>query len=252
MHVLTPLDLAAAAWFLCAWFGFNILIDISPLRKRTLSNSMDDYRRGWMMTMCTRDVRIMDTAVMSGLQNGTAFFASTSLLAIGGAFALLDATERIVQVAGDLSIPVADSRALWEIKVLGLMSIFAYGFFKFGWAYRLFNYASIIMGAVPDNGKASADTIREMAKQAGELNVLAGRHFNRGQRAFFFSIGFLGWFAGPHVFAATTLAVLVVLLRRQFASKARLAVLSGQYPNFASEDRSGEYTATGSSNPFTR
>lgn len=251
MQVLSQLDLAAAAWFLVAWFGFNLLVDISPLRKKTLSSAMDDYRRGWMLSMCSRDVRIMDTSIMGGLQQGTAFFASTSLLAIGGGFALLDATDRILQVAGDLSIPVADSRALWEIKVLGLMLIFAYGFFKFGWAYRLFNYASIIMGAVPEKSRASRETIEKMASQAAELNVLAGRHFNRGQRAFFFSIGFLGWFAGPYVFAATTLAVLLVLIRRQFASRARSAVFSGQYPTAASADISGEYTDTGSSNPFT-
>ncbi|MEM5582518.1 DUF599 family protein [Roseibium sp. AS2] len=251
MQALSLLDLAAAAWFLVAWFGFNFVVDVSPLRKKTLSFAMDNYRRGWMSSMCVREVRIMDTAIMSGLQQGTAFFASASLLAIGGGFALLDATERILQVAGDLSIPVADNRALWEIKVLGLMLVFAYGFFKFGWAYRLFNYASIIMGAVPEKGWASDDQIRKMAAQAGELNVLAGRHFNRGQRALFFSIGFLGWFAGPYVFSAATLSVLVVLLRRQFASKARSAVLSGQYPISEAPLKSGEYTATGSSNPFT-
>ncbi|WP_082837151.1 DUF599 domain-containing protein [Labrenzia sp. OB1] len=251
MHPLTQLDLAAVAWFLFAWLGFNFLIDISPLRSKTLSCTMDQYRIDWMKAMCTREVRIMDTSIMAGLQQGTAFFASTALLAIGGGFALLDATERILQVAGDLSIPVADSRALWEIKVLGLMTIFAYGFFKFGWAYRLFNYSSIVMGAVPERGRASEETIHAMAKQAGELNVLAGRHFNRGQRSLFFAIAFLGWFAGPYVFAGATLAVLVVLLRRQFASRARSAVLSGQYPVFTPADKSGEYTATGSSNPFT-
>ena len=79
-----------------------------------------------------------------------------------------------------------------------------------------------------------------MARKAAELNVLAGRHFNRGQRALFFAIGFLGWFAGPYVFAACTLAVLLVLLRRQFASRARAAVLSGQYPSLLSSDKSGE------------
>ncbi|MCX2722452.1 DUF599 domain-containing protein [Roseibium salinum] len=240
MHALSQLDLAAAAWFLVAWFGFNLLIDVSPLRKKTLSSAMDRYRHGWMVAMCTREVRIMDTAIMSGLQQGTAFFASTALLAIGGCFALLDATERIVQVAGDLSIPVAQSRALWEIKVLGLMTIFAYAFFKFGWAYRLFNYSSIIMGAVPEWETSSGGDIRKMALQAGELNVLAGRHFNRGQRAFFFAIGFLGWFAGPYVFAGTTLAVLVVLVRRQFSSRARKVVLSGQYPISGPAVRSGE------------
>jgi len=240
MHALSSLDLAAAAWFLVAWFGFNVLVDLSPLRKKTLSSAMDGYRRNWMIAMCERDVRIMDTAIMSGLQQGTAFFASTSLLAIGGCFALLDATERILQIAGDLSIPVADSRALWEIKVLGLTLIFAYGFFKFGWAYRLFNYSSIVMGAVPQKEQADDEAILKMAAQAGELNVLAGRHFNRGQRALFFSIGFLGWFAGPYVFATTTLAVLLVLVRRQFTSRARAAVLLGQYPSSGLPDRSGE------------
>jgi uncharacterized membrane protein len=251
MHALSHLDLAAAAWFLFAWFGFNILIDVSPLKKKTLSCAMDEYRRSWMRSMCCREVRIMDTSIMSGLQQGTAFFASTALLAIGGCFALLDATERMAQVAGDLSIPVADNQALWEIKVLSLMLIFAYGFFKFGWAYRLFNYASIIMGAVPEKRQASDEAIRKMAAQAAELNVLAGRHFNRGQRAFFFAIGFLGWFAGPYVFAVATLAVLLVLIRRQFASRARSAVISGQYPILESPDKSGENTDTGSSNPFT-
>lgn len=240
MHALSHLDIAAAVWFIIAWFGFNLIVDVSPLRNKTLSSVMDTYRREWMISMCQRDVRIMDTAIMAGLQQGTAFFASTALLAIGGGFALLEATDRIVQIAGDLSIPVESSRTLWEIKVLGLMLIFAYSFFKFGWAYRLFNYASIVMGAVPEQGAADEEKIREMALQASALNVLAGRHFNRGQRALFFAIGFLGWFAGPFVFASTTLAVLLVLLRRQFASRSRAAVLSGQYPNLASPDKSGE------------
>ncbi|WP_029061844.1 DUF599 family protein [Labrenzia sp. DG1229] len=240
MHALSYLDLAAAAWFLVAWFGFSLIVDVSPLRTRTLSAVMDEYRRSWMVAMSKREVRIMDTSIMTGLQQGTAFFASTALLAIGGGFALLEATDRIVQITGDLSIPVESSRALWEIKVLGLMLIFAYSFFKFGWAYRLFNYASIVMGAVPEKGNADENEIRQMAVQAGDLNVLAGRHFNRGQRALFFAIGFLGWFAGPIVFAVTTLAVLLVLLRRQFVSRARVAVLSGQYPSLSPLSKSGE------------
>lgn len=240
MHALSHLDLAAAAWFLVAWFGFSLIVDVSPLRTRTLSAAMDEYRRRWMISMSKREVRIMDTSIMTGLQQGTAFFASTALLAIGGGFALLEATDRIVQIAGDLSIPVESSRALWEIKVLGLMFVFAYGFFKFGWAYRLFNYASIVMGAVPEKADGDEKAIREMTQQAADLNVLAGRHFNRGQRALFFAIGFLGWFAGPFVFAATTLAVFLVLLRRQFASRARVAVLSGQYPSLSPRSKSGE------------
>ena len=253
MLALSLHDYLSVAWFLFAWFGFNLLIDISPLRHRTLSASMEGYRRDWMRTMTTRQVRIMDTAIMSGLQQGTAFFASTALIAIGGSFALLDSTDTILQLAGDLDIPVAQSRAVWEVKVLGLMLILAYAFFKFGWAYRLFNYCSIIMGSVPETGWADEAYIKQVANQAGELNVLAGRHFNRGQRALFFAIAFLGWFAGPAAFAVTTLAVLLVLMRRQFASRSRTAVAAAAsgHQLAASAARDGEYTETGSSNPFT-
>lgn len=251
MTSMSALDFAAAAWFLVAWFGFNWLIDTSPWRHRTLSKAMELYRRTWFHTMSGRNVRIMDTAIISGLQQGTAFFASSSLLAIGGSFALLDSTEQILQVAGDLSIPVEQSRALWEIKVLGLMLILAYGFFKFGWAYRLFNYCSIMMGSIPEAEKAPREMILSLADRAADMNILAGKHFNRGQRALFFAIAFLGWFAGPLAFLGTTLMVVAVLLRRQFASRSRDAVLSGHQVLLSLETKDGANTDTGSSNPFT-
>ncbi|MBO0344763.1 DUF599 domain-containing protein [Roseibium limicola] len=251
MTSLSLLDCIAISWFIVVWFGFNYLIDSSPMRKKSLSKAMEVYRRTWFLTLSRRSVRIMDTAILSGLQQGTAFFASTSLLAIGGSFALLDSTDTILQVAGDLSIPVEQSRALWEVKVLGLMLILAYSFFKFGWAYRLFNYCSIIMGAIPDVGTASDDVITKIANQAGDMNIIAGKHFNRGQRALFFAIAFLGWFAGPQFFMVTTGLVMLVLVRRQFASRSRDAVLSGHQVLASLETSDGAKTETGSSNPFT-
>jgi uncharacterized membrane protein len=252
MTALAPLDWLAIGWFLTAWIGFNILVEVSPLKSRSLSMRMEAYRYGWMQMMASRPVRIMDTAILTGLQQGTAFFASTALLAIGGAFTLLDAADRIVEIAGDLSVPVEANRVLWEVKVLGLMLIFAYAFFKFSWAYRLFNYASIVMGSVPDATTADREALALAAHKAGRLNALAGRHFNRGQRAFFFSIGFMGWFAGPYALGLTTLAVLIVLLRRQFASNALDAVSSSEHALAVPiSSTSGEKTDTGSSNPFT-
>jgi uncharacterized membrane protein len=72
----------------------------------------------------------------------------------------------------------------------------------------------------------------DKARPEAEAHVLrttrlfeaAGRHFNRGQRAFFFALGYLGWFIGPLVLIGTTIAVVVVFWRRQFASDARQAV----------------------------
>ena len=39
--------------------------------------------------MLDREARMVDMQIMASLQNGTAFFASTSLIAIGGGLALL-------------------------------------------------------------------------------------------------------------------------------------------------------------------
>jgi uncharacterized membrane protein len=158
--------------------------------------------------------------IMGALQNGTAFFASTSLIAVGGALALLRATNEALAVLGALPIDLTPSPALWEIKCVGLILIFVYAFFKFAWSYRLFNYVSILLGAMPpveqrDTAEAEAHVIRTT-----KLFEAAGRHFNRGQRAFFFALGYLGWFVGPVVLMLTTALVLVAMWRRQFASDA--------------------------------
>jgi len=53
----------------------------------------------------------------------------------------------------------------------------------------------------------------------------AGLHFNRGQRAFFFALGYLGWFVGPIALMVTTVATVIVMWRRQFASASYRAML---------------------------
>jgi uncharacterized membrane protein len=50
---------------------------------------MNGYREVWIRRLLDRDARMVDMQIMASQQNGTAFFASTSLLAIGGALALL-------------------------------------------------------------------------------------------------------------------------------------------------------------------
>ncbi|MBA5777972.1 DUF599 family protein [Stappia sp. F7233] len=252
MDIFSSADYLALGWFLAAWLGFNAMIDLSPLKSATLSAAMDDHRRRWMTTMSERSVRIMDVGILGGLQQGTAFFASTALLAIGGCFAFLNSTERVLQIAGHLGLKASSAPVLWEAKVLGLTVIFAYAFFKFGWSYRLFNYTTILVGATPEATAETRENARLFAAEAGDLMVQAGRHFNRGQRALFFAIGYLGWFVDPRLFAVTTLAILLVLIRRQFFSRARSAALSAhQLPSSPSIFSVGTKIDTGSSNPFT-
>ena len=228
---LSAADLAALGFFLVVWVLHTYASDGKLVSRVSLSRAMNAHREAWMRNMAEREVRIVDTAIMSGLQQGTAFFASSSLIALGGCFALLGASDRVLQVLADLPFGAASTREAFQTKVFGLVLILAFAFFKFGWAYRLFNYCTILIGAVPTpHGAASRNPVTETAVwRATRMNVLAGKHFNSGLRAVFFSIGYLGWFVDPVVFVLSTLLLLAVLVRRQFFSAARQAVI-GQPP----------------------
>ncbi len=226
MLSLSPTDFAALAWFVIAWVIYWWFLDFSPRRGTSLNTTMDGYRYLWMKEMSRRENRIVDTQIMTALKSGTSFFASTSLLAVGGCLTLLGATDKIIDIFSSLPLSVRPTRGEWEFKVFGLTVIFVYAFFKFSWSYRLFNYCSILIGATPD-GEIHPREAQDFARRAARMNILAGRHFNRGQRAIFFALGYLGWFAGPLVFAVSTTGVLMVLMRRQFHSSEHDAVVEG-------------------------
>ena len=222
-----PLDLIAIAFFAAAWIGYLLAVEVGPHSRRSLNTLMNERRERWIMESVKRENRIIDTQVMNGLQNGTAFFASTSLIAIGGSLTLLQSADRVVQIFADLPFATQTTRTAWEIKVIGLAVIFAYAFFKFGWAYRLFNYCAILIGAIPPWTEADKPETLAAAREAVAMNIVAGLHFNRGQRAFFFALAYLGWFISPWLFLIATAAVLTVMWRRQFASDSAAAVGAG-------------------------
>ena len=70
------LDIVALTWYLVIWIGFTYLVDYSPLKKHNISVSMAVHRRRWMRSLSKREFRMIDTGILNGLQNGTAFFAS--------------------------------------------------------------------------------------------------------------------------------------------------------------------------------
>ncbi|MBL8584027.1 MAG: DUF599 family protein [Rhizobiaceae bacterium] len=224
---LTIADLAALAFFLAVWTLHTLAAEGFLVSRVSLSSAMNIQRVAWMRTMARRELRMVDTGIMTGLQQGTAFFASTSLVALGGCLAMLRASGETLAVLTDLPLVASTSRGLVEIKLLGLACVLAYAFFKFGWSYRLFNYCSILIGAVPTaRDELSVPNELEVAvHRATRMNILAGRHFNAGMRAIFFSIGYLGWFVGAAAFVLATLLILAVLVRRQFFSAARRAAL---------------------------
>src|SRR6201996_7671691 len=142
-------DILAGGFFVLEWTVYAVTLEHSAYGRDSLSARMHIYREKWIRRMLDREARMVDTQIMSSLQNGTAFFASTSLLAVGGGLALLRSNNEALAVFGALPIYLSPSPALWEIKCVGLILIFIYAFFKFAWAYRLFNYVAILIGAMP-------------------------------------------------------------------------------------------------------
>ncbi len=225
MGPLTTIDAVAIALFVSAWGIYAITLERTRHGRNSLSARMNIYREVWMRRVLDREARMVDLQIMASLQNGTAFFASTTLLAIGGGLTLLRSTSEAMSVLSTLPFSISNSPALWEVKCVGLVVIFVYAFFKFAWAYRLFNYVAILLGAMPFADKRDTPEAQAHVMRTTRLFQSAGRHFNRGQRAFLFALGYLGWFISPWLLIATTIAVVVVIWRRQFDSDAWRAMV---------------------------
>ena len=107
------IDILALGFFVLEWAVYAVTLEHTAYGRDSLSARMHLYREIWMRRLLDREARMVDMQVMASLQNGTAFFASTSLLAVGGALALLRSTKEALAVLGELPINLSPSPALW-------------------------------------------------------------------------------------------------------------------------------------------
>jgi len=196
-----------------------------PSKKHaSVSVLMAEYRREWMRQMVTREPRIYDAAILASLRQGTAFFASASLISIGGVLALIGNTDQLIGIADDLTLD-RDPSIVWELKLLVTLFFVTNAFLKFVWSNRLFGYCAVLMSAVPNDITDPRTMPRAM--QAAEINVTAARGFNRGLRSVYFGLASVAWLAGPIALIGASLITCLVLWRREFASQSRDVLLSG-------------------------
>lgn len=217
------LDSLALALFIATWLLLGWVTEHPPASRPSVCVLMRHYRRAWMVEFVTRDPRIFDVALIDSLRQGTAFFASTSLIAVGGGVAMLTNAATVVGLAQDLTIGVEMVEV--QVKIALVVALMANALLKFVWSNRLFGYCAILMAAVPND--ISAPHVHALARQAAEVNITAARSFNRGLNAVYFALGALAWLAGSWALMAATLATAAVLLRREFASQSRAVMLQG-------------------------
>ena len=220
----TVLDYAAVAVLVGCWGGFNAIVFRPQSGKWTsLSRTMVRYRTRWMTVMAAREMRMVDTMIQGSVLQGCTFFASTAILLVGGLLALLGAADSALGVVRDLPFVVETTRTVWQVKVLGLITVLIYAFFKFAWAHRLYTYCIVVMGATPM--EKTPETPR-FAERAARLLDLGALHFDRGIRAYYFTFAATAWFLHPILFMVSTVWVTAVLLRREFRSRTRTILAS--------------------------
>ena len=223
LDLLSPLDIVAVGTLIVSAVGLDWLVEHPPGGLRSVSRLMWQYRAEWMRHMVTRQPRIFDSAILGTLRQGTTFFASSAIIAIGGALALMANPTPLNTLAGDLASGQAPP-GLWELKMLLIVLFLISAFLRFVWAPRLFGHTAVLMAAVPNDPRDPLTYPRAM--QAAELSSLAARSFNRGMRSVYFALGATGWLIGAVPLLVGTLAIAAMILEREFASKSRAVLLN--------------------------
>lgn len=216
MSQLPASDIISLLWFVALWVGYTFYTDRGTPREHSLRASMHRNRYRWMAQILKRENRIMDTQILGQLGQGATFFASTTLFILVGLFTILGSIDEAVGALRRIPFAGRVTLLQWELKLLTLIVIFVYAFFKFTWGLRQFNYCAVLLGAAPRKDTVDEEWVRRTAW----LSTLASKDFNQGLRAYYFGLAVFAWFVSPWLFMAATSLTMFVLYWREYHSEA--------------------------------
>lgn len=226
MHALphlSPLDWLALVTFFACWGGYAWFSEHSRGGAHGLNSTTQHYRLLWAYRLLERDIRVADSTLIGNLVTSVSFYANTTIYIIAGLIAALGAADQLLGLAADLPFSALGNKELLEIKLMLVLGSFVFAYFKFTWSLRQFNLLSILVGAAPQ-GAAGTPEIDSYACRLAGANSLAGDDFNRGIRAYYFGLAAAVWLLNPLICALASLAILVVLYRRDYRSPALAAL----------------------------
>lgn len=213
------LNLLALTWFLVCFKGYMYYARKRSYDTPCLASMLHMYRKEWMLRMLTRDVRIADTTAIANLERGVSFFASTTMLILAGLMTVLGSTQTAIDVVADIPFAVHATRGEWELKILLMITLFVYAFFKFTWSLRQYGFVSIMIGGAPlPEEHVSQQQADAHASRVAKMTSMAANNFNLGLRTYYFCMAVLGWFINPLIFMALSAGVVFILYRREFKS----------------------------------
>jgi uncharacterized membrane protein len=221
VFVLLPwADWLAAIVFFAGWGGYAHYARRGAGQHRSVLAATNAVRSQWMLQTTFREVRVVDGVVIQNLSTSPSFFASTTILIIGGLLAVL-ASDRATDLVRELPFAQRTSALIFDMKLILLLGIFVYAFFRFTWSMRQYTFGALLIAAAPEAKQFDAQGLsREaFADKAGRVVGLAAETFNDGLRGYYFAIAAIGWFFSPLAFIVATAGVIYVLYRREFRSE---------------------------------
>src|SRR5690349_17571233 len=98
--ILPWIDWVAVVFFCAAWAGYAVFARRG--KRESLLATTNRVRRQWMLQTTYRDPRVIDGIVIQNLSTSPSFFASTTILIIGGLLAALGTAEKAHELAREL------------------------------------------------------------------------------------------------------------------------------------------------------
>lgn len=213
-------DWLAMAVFFGGWFGYAMFATRHAQHSPSLLAATNVERRRWMLQTTYRENRVLDGVVLQNLSSSPSFFASTTILIIGGLLAVLGTGEKASELVRELPFAARTTELVFDLKLLMLTGVFIYAFFRFTWCLRLYSFGALMMASAPDRDTYERDGLPrdEFADRAGGVMGLAAESFNDGLRTYYMAFAAVAWFFSALAFIVATAGVLLILYRREFRS----------------------------------
>lgn len=220
-QVLPGIDWAALAVFFVTWVGYARFARRRSFARPSLLGSSNRERERWMWQAAARDNRVFDGVVVQNLSASPSFFASTSILVIGGLLAVLSSSEQASEIVREVPFAARTSMLVFDLKVVLLLAVFVFAFFRFTWSLRQYSFGALLVAAAPSHAELQRDDAQRtaFARRAGRVMGLAAESFNDGLRAYYMAFAATAWFFSPWAMMAGALSVVWVLYRREFHSE---------------------------------
>ncbi|HET6160765.1 MAG TPA: DUF599 domain-containing protein [Dongiaceae bacterium] len=216
------LDWVALAAFFVAVLAYSRYAD--HIGDRLLNARMREIRTRWLRRYLEREDRVIDSILTGHSINSITLFCSATLLIVVALLGVLTNADTAYRVAIVSTFVTHTTLELFQVKLIGLVCVFVYGFYRFTWALLQYNYFLALIGSAPFQDHLTPTAIDEMGNQMSVVLNSAVTSFHSGFRTYYYALAWVGWFFHPLVFIAATAFVTFILVYRQIASPSAGAI----------------------------